>query len=327
LVTLDTQRTDGRWVTLDQGLTDSNGQIFVYGAAVSNTLRAMSINGGLWVETEVGGASDYTLIFWQGLQRGIQAASTSVNPYVSLRPDSDGRELTAVLRGVEDGAALAVLIVPPSANTGQTVELGYSPSEDAYSGTVSFPVGASGLGSAHVRGVDAVAQRVKVDSDFTLVQVETSGKQDLYSPDGNVHLHLEPGSFSTTNVYVVLMPTGAVPHPLPAGMVGVGNAYSVRASGRTGTQHAVALRLFYDPTQLRDAGIDSDTLRIARWNDTSSSWTLLESQPDSEHFAISTLTTQFGIYTLMAVDPSLQPQSYLPLVVRESTPGLGSHSE
>ena len=49
--------------------------------------------------------------------------------------------------------------------------------------------------------------------------------------NGNLWLHLDRESVADGNVYAMLMPTGAVPQPLPPGRAVVGNAYAIQFSG------------------------------------------------------------------------------------------------
>ena len=310
LVALDTQ-CDGRTVTLDQGLTDDYGRIAIYGAADGDTLRTTSIDGGLWAQTTVSTATAYTMTL-RGLG-GLHAASAPVNPYASLIPYSEGRDLTLAVGGVGVGGALSALVMSPVADSGRTISLSYSPTAGDYQGTASFPAGTTGLGSVHVRGLGGLGQRVTVDSDFHLARIDVAAGQDLYTPDGGAWLHLDPHSFPMSNVCMALMPTGAVPQPLPSGMTAVGNAYSIRASGgHMILERPGVLRLFYEREDL-GPGVGADALHIARWD--GSVWQLFPSQPDPERHAVSARTSQLGIYALLAAEGPLE-RAFLPVVAR-----------
>ncbi len=309
LVALDTVR-DGRQITLDQGITDRNGRIEVYGAIPGNMLRAVAIDGSLSAQTMIGAQAPYTLT----LKRTgvLTAASAPLNPYAILVPNSEGKDLTLTVGGIGAGGALSAMLIPPGGGLGQTVILGYSPTSGVYTGSVSFPVAVAGLGSSHVRGVHELGQPIALDADFHLAPVQTDGEQDLYSPDGDAWLHLDGDSFDAENVYFVLMPTGAAPEPLPAGMVVLGNAYNLAASGaRAALTRPALLRLFYEPNDL-PPNTDPSALRIARWD--AGHWQILVSETDADRFAISARIDRLGIYVLLALGrEESESQVYLPL--------------
>jgi hypothetical protein len=297
-------------VVLDQGLTIS-GQITIYGAAIGNTVRAVSFEGNLSAQMEVTTASQYTLTLKRNAAGSVQtAAGASINPYVSLVPGGDGSSLIMIMRGVNSDARLNVLVVPPDNRPAKSVELGYSPVDRGYTGTVGFNTSAVGLGSVHVLGLDPSAQLVVVDSDFSLLKVETTATQDLFSPDGHVRLHLEPNTLPGTNAFVVLMPTGAVPQPLPPKMGFVGSAYSLRASGGVmTTQRPALLEIFYGAEQLGGCRA-STTLQIGFWD--GNRWNLQPGQLNETHQTLSRSINELGVYGLLC--GSNQHHVHLPLI-------------
>ena len=182
-----------------------------------------------------------------------------------------------------------------------------------YSATAYFPVANAGLGDVNLRGSTMQGGLISQDADFHLTAVDVTAEQDLSTPDGVAWLHMEPNSFAQTNVSMVLMPTGAIPQPLPAGFMALGQAYSLRASGGiTGTLRPVVLRMVYNPGQL-GAGVTPADLQIAYWNGVS--WQPRPGQLDAEHLTVSTIVHDLGIYALlMPASPSGRRQIYLPQV-------------
>jgi len=296
LVALETQRADGTSVILDQGQT-KEGQITLYGAAINNTVRAISLAGDRSSSLRIGSASVYSLTLRGHTRSQARDVSLPINPYLSIVSSGDGLHLTLAVHGLAADAEIAALVIPPG-NRAQTLALGYSPTEATHIGVVDLANSTSGLGSAHMLGISQPAQSFAVDSDFSLLAVEAATEQDYYTPDGKGWLHLEAGSLPTAQAYLVFMPTGVVPQPLPAAMAVIGNAYSLRVSGSlTTTQQPGILGLFYDSTQLLPC-IEPASLQMARWDGTA--WTLLPSQLDVDHRAVSTLITHLGIYALLA---------------------------
>ena len=315
LVSLDTYQ-NGRLVTLDQGQTavhpiTRTGQITIYGASTGNTLRVVSIDGGLSAQTTV--VTDtiaYTLTLRSSGR--LRAAGAPVNPYASLIPSSDGRTLYLTLRGVEPGGALSALLVPPDSTIPQSTPLAYSASSGAYTGTVSFAALALGIGSLHARGLGSLGEMVAVDSNYSLLAVDATEESELYSPDGNLWLHLGQGSAGSGTVYAVLMSSGAVPQPLPPGRRVVGNAYAIQFSGaRPRLERPGVLKLFYHP----DLVGNPVGLGVYRWDVGTATWEPLGGELDEGQRSVSVSFERFGIYALLAAEGPVE-QVFLPMMVR-----------
>lgn len=308
-VAIDTYR-NGRTVVINQGQTNANGQITVYGAVAGDTLRATSLSGSYSAQTVIGVATSYVITL--GVAAGRQDNSPAPNAYLSLIPSPEGDDLTVVVGGVGSNSIVRAIISPPGPVIPASIVLQSQGATGVYSGTAHFRVASTGMGDVNLVGSTA-GDNIRQDLNYHLGAVDSDTEQNLYSPDGAAWLHLEPGSFTQSNVSMVLMPTGAIPQPLPTGMIAVGQAYALRASGGiTGTEHPAVLRLFYDPTRLGNGMTPAD-LRIARWNDVD--WQVQPSQPDPDHLAISAVVNDLGIYVLLAASPSNSgPRLYLPQV-------------
>ena len=297
---------------IDQGFTDEAGEIIILGAAEGDTVRVMSLDGALSGSLEVTESTTYTLDL--GCTGGVRTAAQSVNPYVSLIPSSDGCTLYPSVRGVEPGGALSALVAQPGGTALQMAELAYSAAAEAYTGTVSFSEVGLGTGGLYVRGLGPQGQQVAVDSNFSLLEVDVNQESDLYSADGNMQLHLDEGSFSSGNVYAVLMPSGAVPQPLPPGRRAVGNAYAIRFSVYTQTARSGVLKLFYHPDLLA-GGTDPHTLSIYRWDAGALTWESLGGELDEGQRSMTVRFDRIGIYALLAAEGPME-RVYLPLVMR-----------
>lgn len=297
---------------IDQGFTDRAGEITILGAAEADTVRVMSLDGALSGAVVMTQSTAYTLsLDWV---TGVRAAAQSVNPYVSLVPGSDGRTLYPSVQGVAPDGALSAMIVQPGNALPQMTQLSYSPAAQAYTGAVSFREVSLGTGGLYVRGLGPQGQDVKVDSSFNLLEVDTTQENDLYSADGNLQLHLDEGSFGE-RMYAVLMPTGAVPQPLPPGRHVVGDAYTIRFSaGLTETVKPGVLRLFYHPGLLA-SGANPHTLSTYRWNAFTTTWEPLGGELDEGQRSVAITVDRSGIYALMAVEGPLE-NVYLPIVMR-----------
>lgn len=312
-VTLEVVRGDVR-TALDQGWIDGQGRIIVVGAPVSATLTAMSADGSRQGQVIVG--AEVTCHLTLDYIRPPQlAAVTSVNPYVSIWPASGGRELILRVGGVAPGGYLSAMLTPPGHSTaGQMIpRLSYSAATGEYGGVVQLVTSATGLGAVQVVGQVGPGQQFTVDSSFHLAQAEAATDQDFYSPDGLAWLHTMADTFTNSSTYVALMPVGALPKPLPAGMTAMGDAYSIRASDTNLLAPAAILQMAYDPAQLAP-GIAPAALRVARWDAEAARWQPLSTVPSPERFVVSASAAQFGIYALLRPNAPTQC-SYLPLLL------------
>jgi len=293
---------------IDQGFTDAAGEIEVFGAAEGDEIWAASMDGASSGSITVTQGTAYTLTL--GPAAGAAAAAGRINPYVSLVPGSDGRTLYPSVQGVAEGGVLYALVAPPGSAAPQRTQLAYSPAAGAYTGTVSFSAIGLGTGGLYVRGLGPQGQEVTADSDFSLLEVDVSRAGDLYSADGNQQAHLEPGSFTGGRVYAVLMPTAAVPQPLPAGRVAVGSAYAIRFSGGWARlARPGLLRLFYHPG-LAGAPVG---LVIYRWDPATRTWEALGGELDTGQRSVAVPFDRAGIYALLMVEGE---KTYLPVIVR-----------
>jgi hypothetical protein len=308
-VAVDTVRA-GQTVAIYQGQTNAQGQIEVYGAAAGDTLRATTLSGSVSAQTMVGIQTSYVIIL--GVTVEQQTNDPPINAWLSMIPSPEGDDLTVMVGGVSANSTMRVVIAPPGTAIPASILL-QPQSSGIYSATAHFPVAGKGLGGLNLRGSTAEAGLISQDADFNLVPVNVVAEQDLCVPDGVACLHLEPNSFAQTNVSMVLMPSGAIPQPLPAGLTAVGQAYSLRASGGvTGTARPAVLRLFYDPARL-GPGVTPANLQIAFWNGTN--WQVRPSKLDPEHLTISAVINELGIYALL--EPSSwggSPRIYLPQI-------------
>lgn len=310
VVALDTSQA-GRRVIIDQGITDQ-GQIDIYGAKLGDTLNVVSIDGGLSGHVSIASGLTYSLMLRRVPEQ--QAATSLLNPHASLIPFDD-HDLLLTVAGAGADAYMTALVSPPGSPLGATVTLQSSGTTGVYTGTFTFPALSTGLGSVNLRGVGGQAQRISIDNNFSLVDVIQGREVDLFTPNGQAWLHLDSHSFAAMTATVALMPTGAVPEPLPTGQTAIGAAYSIRASGAVSNLvDPAVLRLFYEPGQL-PAGVDPARLRIGWWN--GETWQALSSESAADQRAVSAQIARLGIYTILApVPPQSNQRIFLPFVLR-----------
>jgi len=157
---------------------------------------------------------------------------------------------------------------------------------------------------------------VRLQTTYRLQRVAGDESQDVYSDDGDLALHLEPGSLPGAEAYLVVMPPGAVPGPLPAGRVLVGDPYNVTASGALVTLEKPAiLKLHYDQSLVAGAPAG---LGIYRWDPNTDQWQWVPGRIDTEQAAVVAAARTLGAYALLApagVPPT--QRMLLPLILKD----------
>ncbi len=323
---------------IDQGLTNKDGQIAIYGAQPGDTLRASSLDGALSYQISVLGSQPHTLIMSSTLNtagmtrqipadpREIAAAARQVTQnqatgaYFRLSPTSDGSDLYISLHGFEPYGTVNATISQAGTTIAAT-SLAYSSTSGTYEGTAALPLGQTGgTGTIQVMGVGATLRGVLLNSTFALHHIPGQQATDLYAVDGNLHIHLPPEA-SGEPAYATITPLGILPSVPPEDWHVVGSAYSAVLSGaRTSADAPFVLAFRYDQYVIDDQHLDPASLQIYRWKPATfdaaqpGSWEPLQSSLLRDDRSVSTTTKHFGIYALMGT--RLPETIYLPLVVR-----------
>jgi hypothetical protein len=207
-----------------------------------------------------------------------------------------------------------VVVTEPGSEVGYAPILSYSPGSDAYEGQISFSATERGMG--RIRALGAVGGGlVRLQSTYRLQRVLNDRGQDVYSDDGNLSLHLDEGSLPGDEAYLVVMPPGMLPGPLPAGLALVGDPYDVTASGALAELDLPGvLKLRYDGA-LIDSSSVLEGLGIYRWDPNSEAWRVVPGELDEEQRALVAPVTALGTYALLA--PSISPHVVLlPIILK-----------
>jgi hypothetical protein len=215
-----------------------------------------------------------------------------------------------------------LVVTEPGSEVGYAPTLSYSPSTGTYEGGISFSAAKRGMG--RVRAVGEVGGAlVRLQSTYSLQQVGNEQSQDIHSTDGNLSLHLDVSSLPGSEAYFVIVPPGAVPGPLPEGLVLIGDPYDVTASGALVTLEKPAiLKLYYDQALLNTESAP-EGLGIYRWNSISETWQVVAGTVDEEQKAIVAPVTTLGTYALLAPPGpwmGSQDRVFLPLVLKDFEP-------
>jgi hypothetical protein len=297
-------------VAIDQGLTDQEGVITIYGALEGDTLQAASFDGAYAGAVMVDAYTAYTLTL-SPTGPGRLAAQASTSPYLTLIPGSEGDTLLLEVHDAPAGSLPLNAMVIPAQGGGspQSASLAYSSSEGAYVGNVSLAGVGLGTGRVRVNGV-AAGQWVSINSDYNLLRLLDGQANELASEDGNLQWYVDAGSLQHgADAYSVVLPTGYVPGPMPPGMQVVGTAYEVRFSGAsTGLTKPGVLRIHYHPEVMGTA----EDLAIYWWDGAAGMWLPVGGERLELDNSVSTAVQQTGIYALMTEPERI----YLPLILR-----------
>jgi hypothetical protein len=308
------RQQDGRVV--GQGLTDNNGRIDLYGASRGDKVRAASFDGALAGEASVTAASSLTMTLGRIGGLAIQAASGIPHLQVMAAPSPAHNEITLLieLNNFDPQSPPFLLVTAPGS------QVAYAPvltGSGTYIGEISFSATERGTGRIQVAG-ESGGDLAYLQTTYRLQRVVNAQGYNVYSNDGNLDLRLEAGSLPGSESYMVVMPPGAIPGALPAGLTLVGDLYDITVSGAATLQKPALLSLRYDKA-LAGGGAPPAGLKIYRWNPVTAAWQAVGSTIDPERRAVTAQVTALGAYALLAPSgPWAAPrlEIFLPLTRR-----------
>jgi len=301
-----------------QGFTNGVGRLDVYGAEEGDIVRAASMDGGLAGSVIVTTETSLSLTMWPigGLAAQAAGGISHMRVFAEPSPDPSQVDLQIFLLDFGPGADPSVIVTEPGSEVGHAPTLSYSPGTATYEGQISFS--ATERGTGRIRAVGAVGGGlVRLQSTYRLQRVLNDQSSDVYSDDGNLSLHLEPGSLPGDEAYLVVMPPGALPGPLPEGLVLVGDPYDVTGSGALVTlEKPAVLRLHYDGALVTSASAPAG-LGLYRWDPRGERWQAVEGELDEEQRVIVAPVTALGTYALLAPPgPWMRNLVFLPLILK-----------
>ncbi len=305
---------DGR--VIDQGFTDNNGRLNIYGANEGDTIRAATIDGRLNGSATVD--SDHLTITFGTTTNNFMELSTGGFQHVRLIPISNPNptqiDLLISLENLAPNADPAVIITEPGSETGQAPSMSYNSTTNSYEGRVTFSATERGMGRIQAFGVGG-NNLVRLQTTYRLQHVTNDQEQDLYANDGNLNLHLESGSLPGNEAYFIIMTPGAIPGPLPDDLVLIGDPYAIIASGALSTLEKPAiLTLRYDQT-LVSIPEELTGLGIYRWDLNQQVWEKVPGHLDEDRRVMVASITMLDTFALLAPPGSWNfHKIFLPLI-------------
>jgi hypothetical protein len=177
-----------------------------------------------------------------------------------------------------------------------------------------------------VVGAGIGSQGISLNSTYALQAAPKAGVTDLYSADGNLHVHLITDTLPV-DAFAVLSPLNAAPSQPPEGRQIVGNVYDIKFSGALEqAEQPFVLTLHYNAEILKGDFIGPETLGIYRWEPDpdpanpidQAHWLALNSTRLAEDNSVSIATDRFGVYALMGF--SIAESTYLPVIIKPNNP-------
>ena len=301
----------------------ANGRLSIYGADEGDTLRAASMDGGLAGSVTVGTEMSLTLTLSPVGGLAVQTVGGIPHMRLIAEPSDPGQiDLLVFLQDFGPGADPSVIVTEPGNKAGYAPTLSYSPGSDMYEGEINFSATERGMG--HIRAMGAVGGNlVRLQSTYRLQRVINNQGHDVYSNDGNLSLHLEPGSLPGEEAYLVVMPPGAVPGSLPDGLLLVGDPYDVTVSGAlVALEKPAVLKLHYDGALVASSSAPGGS-GIYRWDPNGETWQEIGGSLDEEQKAIAASVTTLGTYALLAPpgpwNKPLQDVIFVPVVLKDES--------
>jgi photosystem II stability/assembly factor-like uncharacterized protein len=300
-------RQDGSVVS--QGLTDTRGELYIYGAAVGDIIRASSFDGGWEGSITIQANESLRLVLKPvgGPMARAHGQPASVIPHLrviaSPSANIDQTDLLVGFAGLGPGIDPGLIVTAPGeagAVVGSAPPLSYNAGTATYEGRINFIATERGTGSIRALA-EAGGSVIRRQSTYRLQQVSHKQGQAIFSDDGNLELRFDAGSVTDQLAYAVVMSPGALPGPLPPGLAIVGDAYDITMSGGVATlAKPAALALRFDQT-LVNSSEPPTGLAIYRWNPNNDTWQLVaDGELDKEHTTMAAPVTALGTYALLA---------------------------
>lgn len=122
----------------------------------------------------------------------------------------------------------------------------------------------------------------------------------------------------------MVSPPGAVPGPLPDGLMLVGDPYDVTLSGTVAQLEANAVVAMHYDQSLLTENSSPESIGLYRWRGNEGKWHKLDSNLDEVHQVRSATVSALGTYALLLPSEDDSPmkacdfwRTYFPLVLNE----------
>lgn len=308
----------------EQGFTNEQGQIDLYGAHNGDVIRAARITEGLVGEAVIDAQTELTMTL--AIIQADDSPTLGLSPFLLLTasqsPDPEQINMQLVLSSVTSATLPTVLITEPGSAVAHSPELSYSATTGVATGQINFGAAQRGAGSVQLAHSNPSETSVYPRFSYLLQQIDNRVESDLYSSDGKLTLHMAPGSLPVDDAYIVVTSATALPGPLPQGMATVDSVYTFMASSTLLTLEKPALLSLRYESVVRSASVNPAPLLLYRWLPDQSRWSEVAAQRDDAEKALVAPVTNLGTYAVL-MSTLVRPtdhQNFLPLLYLPDVP-------
>jgi hypothetical protein len=163
----------------------------------------------------------------------------------------------------------------------------------------SLGLGDSEGGTVEVACTNAQGNWLSSADQFAVEGVTPAEDADVYSRDGWVDLHLQPGTVASNSLAIIY--AGYAPTIMPTGFTKakVGPVLSLSVAGGADLNgKSAAVNVHYREADL--VGIDETTIRFYRWNQTTNIWDEVPGGISVDENVLSAMLTNLGVFALFA---------------------------
>jgi hypothetical protein len=299
---------------LNQGFTNTQGQIIVFGARSGDTL---------WAKKDGASASTPIVCTPEVLTAGSTPSSGSAETIV-LQPDPFNIDVGIVPINVNviqvQAAITPTLSGNPIATLWQTgvtnsitLPLTFDAGLQRYIGEAALDPAFEPEGIVDVSAMDDHARAVQTHETFDLQSIAAAQYNPMiYSDDGNFELVLPAGALNSDAV-VAIQPT-TIGTSGQGDRVRVGQAYQVHVStGQTMLNVPAVINMRYDGAQTTH--VDANTLQLYRWNEAAHQWTLVGGLANDVYHIVSASVDQLAVFAILG--QRVDRMVYLPIVLKQ----------
>ncbi len=287
---------------IDQGNTDENGRIEIYGAAVDDWLRAMAVDGSLYGEVQVKSGIFVTLTMESinssshDSRSGLSAQADNNIAYVRIRPldnpDPNQIDFRITLEQFDEGTVPGIIISEPDSGILHSFTPVYSATNGVHIGELSFQA-QQGVGQITAYG-STQNNYVNLQGAYRLQHVFNNEGAELFSHDGRLRAFIDANSLLSNDAHIAILSSPTLPGSIPEDITLASDVYEITTSAIATLARPGGLRFFYDSNLVERP----ENLGIYWW-DPLSGWQPMESTLNKDLQLVTTNFVNLGIYALM----------------------------
>lgn len=293
---------------MQQGKSDASGYILIYGAHNGETVRVKK-----------GSSSGSMVVSCSGVFATTQGMTMTPDPFTletRIIPLSAQSMRVQVKPSVTLAGNPTAEVWQAGADDPILVTLVYQGGTGWYSGDATLNPALETQGYVQIVATNLVAQTVLYQVPFKLEPVPAGDITILYSADDNFELVLPVGCLNGEPV--VSIQQSAVGSATQGNLKRVSASYEVQvSSGQYVPNVPATIHMRYQTEHVTD--VDSETLRIYRWDETTGRWVLVGGTVDADFSMVSTSVDHLSVFAILGEVTGIPParKLYLPVMLKQ----------